>query len=119
MELIRKSDALNAVLHTHGDAAVAAVQGLDGVEIVILEWCDQKTPEKKWQEYRVLVRNMPTIDDVQRGEWEERIVDDENPLFRRRFYCTRCGEWTTHGKTRFCPNCGAFMDRKEQTDAID
>ena len=98
MELIRKSDALNAVLHHHGDAAVEAVQGLDGVEIVILEWCDQKTPEKKWQEYRVLVRNMPTIDDVERGECEERI----NP----------------HGELReiLIDEMIDEMDRKEQTE---
>lgn len=43
------------------------------------------------------------------GEWEERYIEDANPMFRRRFYCSRCGEWTTHGKTRYCPNCGAKM----------
>lgn len=49
------------------------------------------------------------------GTWDERYIEDANPLFRRRFYCTACGQWQTHGKTRFCPNCGAYMG-KEQTD---
>ena len=52
-----------------------------------------------------------------RGEWEERYIEDANPMFRRRFYCSRCGEWTTHGKTRYCPNCGAVMGGKEKTNA--
>ena len=44
MELIRKSDALHAVLHNQGDAAVAAVQGIEGIEIVIHEWIDEENP---------------------------------------------------------------------------
>lgn len=42
-------------------------------------------------------------------EWEERTVEDENPYFRRRFYCTNCGDWNTNGKTKYCPDCGARM----------
>jgi len=38
MELIRKSDALHAVLHNQGDAAVAAVQEIEGIEIVISKY---------------------------------------------------------------------------------
>ena len=34
MELIRKSDALHAVLHNTGDAAVAAVQGIKAVCVI-------------------------------------------------------------------------------------
>ena len=48
-----------------------------------------------------------------RGKWEERIVEDEYDkygLFRRRFYCSACGDWTTQGKTKYCPNCGAKME---------
>ena len=101
MELIRKSDALHAVLHYTGDAAVAAVQEIKPIN-----------PHGELRE--MLIDEM--IDRM--GEWEERYIEDENPMFRRRFYCSRCGEWTTHGKTRYCPNCGAKMG-KEQTDAAD
>ena len=38
MELIRKSDALHAVLHHTGDAAVAAVQEIKPVDAVPLDW---------------------------------------------------------------------------------
>ena len=52
--------------------------------------------------------------EVKRGEWEERIVDDDEydkyGLFRRRFYCSACGDWNTHGASKYCPNCGAKMD---------
>ena len=42
MELIRKSDALHAVLHNHGDAAVAAVQMIPSPWIS----CKDRLPEK-------------------------------------------------------------------------
>ena len=45
------------------------------------------------------------------GEWEERYVEDESPFFRRRYYCSACGDWNTYGKPKFCPNCGARMHK--------
>lgn len=44
-----------------------------------------------------------------RGRWIEKTVKEGSPFFWRRFYCTACGDWTTHGKSKFCPNCGARM----------
>ncbi|MBO7668974.1 MAG: hypothetical protein J6S60_00155 [Oscillospiraceae bacterium] len=44
-----------------------------------------------------------------RGTWEEKIVEDSDPMFRRRFYCSACGSWTSYGKTLYCPDCGADM----------
>lgn len=38
MELINKKDALHAVLHNTGDAAVAAVQNIKPVDAVPLDW---------------------------------------------------------------------------------
>ena len=45
MELIRKSDALHAVLHNEGQAAVAAVQGMKPIKVA--EWvsCKERMPE--------------------------------------------------------------------------
>jgi hypothetical protein len=43
------------------------------------------------------------------GQWEERYVDDESPLFRRRWYCSACGDLNTYGATEYCPNCGCKM----------
>ncbi len=40
MELIRKSDALHAVLHNTGDAAVAAVQEIKAVDAVPVVRCE-------------------------------------------------------------------------------
>lgn len=36
--------------------------------------------------------------------------DDSRRWDYIRFYCGRCGNWQTYGKTRFCPNCGADME---------
>lgn len=46
------------------------------------------------------------------GEWEERYLEDENPFFRKRYYCSVCGDWNTYGKPEYCPNCGAHMKRE-------
>lgn len=54
MELIRKSDALHAVLHNDGDAAVAAVQAIKPInphgelrEMLIDEMIDRANRPKK------------------------------------------------------------------------
>lgn len=42
--------------------------------------------------------------------WIKRTVTndplDPAGLFRKRFECSACGEWQTHGETKYCPNCG-------------
>lgn len=95
MELIRKSDALHAVLHNTGDAAVAAVQeikAVDAVPVVHGEWSNRRT----W-----------THD----GEWYCTACDKEITIYM--------GEKRGNDRYKYCPNCGAIMDGKEQTDAID
>ena len=49
MELIRKSDALHAVLHNQGDAAVAAVQAIKPVLFTELQGTKVKMPEIRTQ----------------------------------------------------------------------
>ena len=53
------------------------------------------------------------LEGVKRGTWDERQVESDNIWTRRRFYCSCCGGWQTHGKTKFCPNCGAEMREEE------
>ena len=92
MELIRKSDALHAVLHNQGDAAVAAVQNIKPInphgelrEMLIDEMIDKG----KWQ-------------DEQRGRW----------IYAK---CNLCGK-VQDVRSNYCPNCGAKMDGKEKDD---
>lgn len=56
-----------------------------------------------------LVTDAIEVAPVRYGRWEERFVKEGSPFFWRRFYCSACGDWTTHGKSAFCPNCGAKM----------
>lgn len=55
-----------------------------------------------------------TLVEVRHGCWEERVVDDDEfdkyGFFRRRFYCSACGNWNTYGASKYCPHCGAKMD---------
>lgn len=58
------------------------------------------------------IDNIPDADaqEIRHGFWEEKIVDEAEMFFRRRFYCSVCNNWTSYGKTKFCPHCGAKMD---------
>lgn len=83
---------------------------------------------------RSAVENMPSVDAVpvvrygecrhnvgettdknreKSGTWTERIDEDEEDIFRRKFFCSCCGDWNTYGKTKFCPECGAKMENAE------
>ena len=91
MELIRKSDAMHAVLHNQGDAAVAAVQGIKPInphgelrEILIDEIIDKG----EWQ-------------DEQRGRW----------IYAK---CNLCGK-VQDVRSNYCPNCGAKMKGEDNT----
>lgn len=63
------------------------------------------------------IDDIPAADLIEQkcGVWEERIEEDKKHdpygLFNRRFYCSACGHWQTHGKTKYCHNCGAKMER--------
>ena len=47
-------------------------------------------------------------------EWKEVYNPDEGPFFRRKFYCGKCGDWQTYGKTHYCMWCGAKMKMNEK-----
>ena len=46
------------------------------------------------------------------GRWREDI-DNNRRWDRVRFYCSKCGNWQTYGKTHYCPNCGEKMEVEE------
>ncbi len=62
--------------------------------------------------------SMPSADvvEVKHGEWTEEYIEEEDPLFRRRWLCSACGDWNSHGKTPFCPYCGADMRERKETE---
>ena len=69
MELIRKSDALHAVLHNTGDAAVAAVQGIEPVLI----WTDA---DKFFREKGAKSVKLPEIKTQTLNEWRKEQTDE-------------------------------------------
>ena len=59
----------------------------------------------------------PTVDIVRHGTWTERYMEDDECRFtRRRWYCSECGKWQCYGKSDYCLNCGAKMDREAEGD---
>ena len=125
MKYINRDDAMRIVLRQTGQAAVAAIQDLPAIDAVPVVRCREckhleafKNGVNGWcNQHGVPQSSFWYCADGERGEWEERYIADANPLFRRRFYCSRCGEWTTHGKTRYCPNCGAKMKGDNDADS--
>lgn len=45
------------------------------------------------------------------GRWEDEFKEDAEAFVKHRYVCTACSNWQTYGKTAYCPNCGAKMDR--------
>ena len=57
----------------------------------------------------ILHMSVTDLKPVVYGEWKEVYDEEDDPLFRHKFYCSACGDWQTYGKTEYCPNCGAEM----------
>ena len=64
-----------------------------GVELIPADYI-RGLPEKKPEE--------------KTGEWILDI-DKSRGWDWRRFYCSACGSWQTHGEDEYCGNCGAKM----------
>ena len=51
----------------------------------------------------------PTVDTERHGHWEAHAVSIKGVPTE---VCSVCGEWTYGDCVRFCPNCGAKMDKE-------
>lgn len=49
------------------------------------------------------------------GAWKKVIVPDAS-WDRIRFYCPACGQWQTYGESKYCPNCGARVDKSKKVE---
>ena len=87
--------------------------------LTVKKWADgHHYIEIKTENAVAEVNDIPPADvaPVRHGHWEEKIVeipdllDDPYHYFKRRFYCSSCGDWQTYGKTDYCPMCGASME---------
>lgn len=60
-----------------------------------------------------LMLALPAADvaSIRCGRWEDEFKEDAEAFMKYRHVCTVCGNWQTYGKTAYCPNCGASMDR--------
>ena len=49
------------------------------------------------------------------GHWIK-DVDDSQRWDRIRYYCSECGDWHTYGESKYCPNCGAEMEKADDRE---
>lgn len=68
-----------------------------------------RTGESHWEDDKIVGGEQVFPKPPKRGKWTVRIDQDDKPLFRRKYVCSACGEWTSYGMSDFCPNCGADM----------
>lgn len=71
---------------------------------------------------RKLMVDAPTADvaEVKHGEWIEKDCITESNRGRIIHYvtnkCSVCGKWNGRHKSNYCPNCGAKMDGKGDSE---
>lgn len=53
------------------------------------------------------------VEPVRHGRWVDRIVDENEVIqpWMKRYYCSECLDGGNQSWFKFCPNCGAKMDR--------
>ena len=77
-----------------------------------LDWFAPEAFKALIDKINKIIRNQPTADvqEVRHREWIEKPY-----LLGTSNFCSLCGEnyGMPHGKYKFCPNCGAKMDRKD------
>ena len=67
----------------------------------------------KLEELNSIVSDLSEKIDMTTGAAKWIVKPDENSYCSKRFYCSKCGNWQTYGKTNYCMNCGAKMENAE------
>lgn len=111
MELIDKKDALHAVLHNQGQAAVAAVENIKAIKLPD----DFMTRNGKSISFAELEKQIP-----KEGEWipsmytyaDGTTEHDKDEWYGELYECSIC-HYVMIGEENYCPNCGARMRKGE------
>lgn len=78
----------------------------------IIAVIDPETKSKYWISLNDYINAQPTVDTIKHGHWEKGVFSD--------ITCSNCGfsmciSNSVIPKMLYCPNCGARMDKAEQT----
>ena len=73
-----------------------------------------KTGESHWEDDRIVGGEQVFPKLPKKGKWSSRYDPEDKPFFRKKYYCSCCGEWNTYGMSDYCPNCGAEMERADE-----
>ena len=83
--------------------------------------CEDGTLPDKDAVYQMVVDRLAMYEDRnEEGEWMYKFEENsENLFFRRRWYCSKCGDWNTYGETKYCMNCGSPMKVNRKTYSFE
>lgn len=65
------------------------------------------------QDVMYALRDFPTVESRQKGKWVETINSIGGNLIHNAYECSWCNLDLPY-KTKFCPNCGAYMGGEEE-----
>lgn len=79
--------------------------------------CEEENDERAAQIFEDCVSELMAISaadvaEVRHGRW----VRDKWPSGTHKLICSECGEWSGK-KSRYCPSCGARMDKEDEHEA--
>ena len=69
----------------------------------------------KLEELNSIVNDLSEKIDMTTGtaKWIVKPDVSEKSHCSERYYCSKCGDWNSYGKTNYCMNCGAKMTNAE------
>lgn len=81
--------------------------------------CEEENDERAAQIFEDCVSELMAISaadvaEVRHGRW----VRDKWPSGTHKLICSECGEWSGK-KSRYCPSCGARMDKEDEHEVSE
>lgn len=77
---------------------------IDADDLITIEYGGIKFVPKEF------IDDAPVFEERKQGRWTYERHENAPMLFKDRWICSACGVGNTHGKTHYCPCCGAMME---------
>ena len=82
----------------------------EDMELVKANFEDYKKPHHMTA-HKLIHEIIGALEDISAGMWRKDVDNNRDMFDKVRWYCPACGEWQTYGEPKYCPNCGARVDK--------